>query len=273
MPPRLASLARGGPSGPHQCDVYASGTLDLYFYDELTAGDRARVDAHLAGCDSCREALAELAEIRDALAARPDVAAPPSGDWSGFMARLDSAIAREAATPAIPFASSGPPVHRYGGLLAMAALLVLVTIGVLFVAKSRVAAPAAPVTTAAVEHPATQPAEAATPLVALSEQHFERSKLVVLGLAAKDPEHATGADWEYERRLASSLLGDTRLYRMAAEERGMTAVAGVMRDLETVLLQASLSETADAGTLAQIQRLIRKRDLLTKMNVVTTRGL
>ena len=95
----------------------------------------------------------------------------------------------------------------------------------------------------------------------------------MLGLVAKDPAHASGADWAYERKLASTLLSDTRLYRMAAEERGMTAVAGVMRDLELVLLQASLSDETDAATLAQIQRLIRKRDLLEKMNVVTTRGL
>ena len=53
----------------------------------------------------------------------------------------------------------------------------------------------------------------------------------------------------------------------------MTTVANVMRDLEIVLLQASLSDENDAATLGQIQRLIRKRDLVEKMTVVTTRGL
>jgi hypothetical protein len=102
-------------------------------------------------------------------------------------------------------------------------------------------------------------------LVSLSGQHFERSKLVLLGLATRDP-RVTAGDWAYERELASTLLDDTRLYRMAAEERGMTSLAGVMRDLELVLLQTSMTEDANTESLEQLQRLIRRRDLLTKMN-------
>jgi hypothetical protein len=64
-------------------------------------------------------------------------------------------------------------------------------------------------------------------------------------------------------------LSDTRLYREAAEDRGMTALARTMADLELVLLQASLSSDREPATLEQIQSLIRKRDLLTKMNVTT----
>ena len=275
MTPRLASLARGGPAGPDRCDVYAAGTIDLYFYGELRLAERDEVDRHLAGCETCREALRELAEIRAALAARPVVSGPPSGDWSAFMSRLESAVANESTASIVPLVAPARPLHRYEAYLAMAALLALVTISVLVAARTRQATPA---NTAALPLADITPAPATddgdtVSLVALSEQHFERSKLVVLGLAAKDAGHASGADWEYERKMASSLLDDTRLYRMAAEEHGMTAVAGVMRDLELVLLQASLSDDADTATLPQLQRLIRKRDLLQKMNVVTTRGL
>ena len=105
---------------------------------------------------------------------------------------------------------------------------------------------------------------------ALSEQHFERSKLVVLGLANKDPHAAREADWAYERGLATNLLSDTRLYRLAAEERGLKALADVMGDLEIVLLQTSLADAPDDGALERIQRLIHKRDLVTKMDASTT---
>jgi hypothetical protein len=108
---------------------------------------------------------------------------------------------------------------------------------------------------------------------ALSEEHFERSKLVVLGLATKDAEHVNAADWTYERQLAASLLVDTRMYRLAAEERGLRSLAGVMRDLELVLLQTSLTDETDPSSLPQIQRLIGKRDLLQKMEAVGTTGL
>jgi len=53
----------------------------------------------------------------------------------------------------------------------------------------------------------------------------------------------------------------------------LTALAGVMRYLELVLLQTSLTDESDPDSLPQLQRLIRKRDLLEKMDVVTTTGL
>jgi hypothetical protein len=124
------------------------------------------------------------------------------------------------------------------------------------------------------ESGATVPSTARDPgLASMSDQHFERSKLVVLGLATRNPEDGATDDWTYERRLATTLLNDTRLYRRAAEDRGMTALADVMRDLEIVLLQASMSEEPDREALAQIQRLIRRRDLIAKMEVVSTTGL
>ncbi len=261
---------------PHECEVQAGGAIDLYFYGELNADARERLDRHLAACGSCRRALQELEEIRAALDARPAVSAPP-GDWSAFMIRLEAATNgpgnRRAGAALLPV--RGSSARRYAGYLAMAALLVLVTISVIVAARARSVAPAAgpEALTADTLLPQPEHDESATSLVALGAQHFERSKLVILGLAAKDPNHTSDADWEYERDLASRLLSDTRLYRMAAEDRGLTVMAGVMQDLELVLLQTSLSDRADAATLGRIQRLIRKRDLVEKMNVVTTRGL
>jgi hypothetical protein len=40
-----------------------------------------------------------------------------------------------------------------------------------------------------------------------------------------------------------------------------------MSDLELVLLQTSLADRQDPATLARLQRLIRKRDLVTRMDV------
>ena len=119
----------------------------------------------------------------------------------------------------------------------------------------------------------TRPSGDADPeLASLSGAHFERSKLVVLGLATKDSSAPGAGDWSYERDLATSLLRDTRLYRVAAEERGLNRLAGVMRDLELVLLQTSMSAEPDTASLEQLQRLIRRRDLITKMNTVAMAG-
>jgi hypothetical protein len=270
------------------CHLQASGTIELYFYNELPPDERAEVQAHIGRCAECHAALDDLTVIRAALAVRPDVATPPGGDWSGFMARLNTRIAAEVEEAEVGNVELtgrfGVPAQvvaiswrrRAAPYLAAAAVLALVTIlAVLMARQPSVQEPeVAVVQPAALEQPgpaqgqivrASHPGPAADPgLAAVSDQHFERSKLVVLGIATKE---VGQADWAYERELAGALLNDTRLYRLAAEERGMQSIAGVMRDLELVLLQASMSEEQDAASLEHLQRLIRRRDLITKMEV------
>lgn len=260
------------------CFVQASGSIELYFYGELDDVSRWKTEQHLRMCGECRHALEELAIIRSALSGRPPVAAPPGGDWTAFMARLDEAIRREReggvavglepAVVAAPPSRVSVPSHRhYVAYIAMAALLALVTTSVAYIVRSRD-------TLLGLDN---QLASGATSertwtddeaFASLSEQHFDRAKLVVLGLANKESGDGLPAEWQYERELASTLLSDTRLYRQAAEDRGMTQLARLMGDLELVLLQASMSQDLQPETLQQIQNLIRKRDLVTRMNVM-----
>ena len=252
----------------------------LYFYDEMEAAERARAAVHVRGCAACRQRLEDLHAIREALAERPIVDAPPAGDWSGFMRRLDAAVAppratRLAAPAVLEFRRGHWSVRQ---IAALAATLVLVTVAVFAAARFRAAAPAqqAATTTAPGAASAPRPPAASDALTQSlregSVELLERSKLVVLGLSARDPRQTSADDWQYERRLAGTLLPDTRLYRLAAQDRGVTDVARVMRDLETVLLEASLSDSSDRQALARVQRLIAKRDLVMKMQVVTTTG-
>ena len=255
------------------CDLQAAGTIELYFYGELPQPERAAVQAHLGRCAECRAALEDLAVIRAALANRPDVATPPGGDWSGFMRRLNVAVAAEQSRGPLDATPVKPLRRQVAPFLAVAATLALVTFAVVTVINRR----PVPDTTSVATAPPTAGAEAAQPLrqasltttnpdpglLAVSGEHFERSKLVVLGLVTKS---GPQDDWAYERDLASSLLGDTRLYRQAAEERGMQPLAAVMGDLELVLLQTSMADQPNEASLHQLQRLIRRRDLLTKMN-------
>ena len=270
------------------CHQQASGTIELYFYNELPLAERAEVQAHIGRCAECRAALDDLSVIRAALAIRPDVATPPGGDWSGFMARLDARIVQEADADVAKVEGSPPLAQvvrpwrrRVAPYLAAAAVLALVTVSSVVLLKQRAAeeprvAVVEPTAVVQEQAPDAQIVRASNPglagdpgLAAVSDQHFERSKLVVLGIATKD---AGQADWTYERELAGTLLSDTRLYRLAAEERGMQSLAGVMRDLELVLLQASMSEQRDTASLEHLQRLIRRRDLITKMEIVHAGG-
>jgi putative zinc finger protein len=254
--------------------------VELYFYDELDPAARARLEAHLRGCETCRHRLEDLHVIRRALASRPAIDAPPTGDWSGFMRRLDASVGLRPTAH-----GQAPPVAlertRRGWsarhLVTLAAMLAIVTIGIVIAARVRPVAPRPAVAgtrpapageTAASTQAATTTARPDRALREGTAEHLERSKLVVLGLVARDPSHTQSADWQYERRLARTLLSDTRLYRQAAAERGANDVARVMRDLETVLLETSMSDGADRDALERVQRLITKRDLVVKMQVV-----
>lgn len=259
------------------CNIQESGAIELYFYDELDPEARDSVTRHLGECHECAAALDELVLIRRALAARPDVSAPAAGDWGAFMSRLDRSIAAPAPAVVVPFPQRIVVRRSVAGYLTMAALLALVTMSVFVASRSgrSVLTEEAPLEPASVA--AADPVDAATPVAAglrsVGLRHLERSKLVVLGLAAKDTEADAAANWAYERELAGALLADTRLYRLAAEERGLDSLAGVMKDLELVLLQTSMAQEGDVTALPQIQRLIRKRGLVEKMDVVGTTGL
>ena len=264
------------------CELVDSPDVEMYFYGELDPVDRVGVERHLRGCDACRQRLDDLHAIRHALAERPVIDAPPAGDWSGFMRRLDSAVAEPSNLRTFEPRNANPNLGtlepwNLRTAVALAAVLALVTIGVLAAVRFRATQPPA---VAANHTPPvvlrTAPAEkmAARGDRALREgsvDHLERSKLVVLGLATIDP-HARAQDWQYERTLAGTLLTDTRLYRQAAMQDGAADVERVMRDLETVLLEASMSDTTDRAALERVQRLIAKRDLVVKMQVMATAG-
>jgi hypothetical protein len=192
------------------------------------------------------------------------------------MNRLDHAVRAGVTAPAIvpSFGSRQASTVRRPmlNLLATAALLALVVASVFLASRARhqLVPPQSnqPPDVSAGVASDVEPIQ--TGLASVSARHLERSKLVVLGLATREADLSERSDWAYERELATSLLNDTRLYRMAAEQRGLTSLAGVMRDLELVLLQTSMSEATDAAALPRIQRLIRKRGLVEKMDVGAT---
>ena len=272
------------------CELFDTPEVELYFYDELGHEDRARVAAHLGVCAECRQRLEDLHAIRQALAGTPMVDAPPAGDWSGFMRRLDAAVALKAERPAAVVLERQGGTWRARHLVAIAALFVLVAMGVFMAARvrshrpvdavartsapSRVMTPASPAPeTARATEPGTPGETPARALREVSAEHLERSKLVVLGLATRDPNQTRAADWQYERRLAGTLLPETRLYRQAAQRSGASDVARVMRDLETVLLETSMTDAGDREALERVQRLIARRGLVSKMQLVATSGI
>jgi hypothetical protein len=246
------------------CAHHDRGSAELYFYGEMTGPSREAFLAHLDRCAACRAALEDLETIRRVLTSRRDAASPSGGDWDAFMRRLDARLDREA-----PAGAAG----RWPWRLALRiAATVAIAIGGMIAGfqwqrtRAPQPAPSAP-TAAAPREVWPTPAEA---LTTVTDRHLERSKLVLLGLSAKDPRAARPGDWNYERALASTLVADTTQYRLAAADQGRSDLVDVLGDLETVLLQASLGDDEDPRALERLQRLIERRDLLTKIEIMNS---
>jgi hypothetical protein len=93
----------------------------LLDYGHLPAVERASIDAHIASCGDCREALKILSYVGDELSEACAAIEPPGG----FRAELRSRVARE--TP-IRRPSAIPEILDFVGWSAIAALVLAVTV-------------------------------------------------------------------------------------------------------------------------------------------------
>src|SRR4051812_21945603 len=87
-----------------QSDRYTDRLSDYLDDEDLAAGERREIQAHLATCAGCRTTLAELREVAERAASAGDV--PPQVDlWPGIAARLEP----RAPAKVTPFAVARPP--------------------------------------------------------------------------------------------------------------------------------------------------------------------
>jgi Putative zinc-finger len=91
----------------------------------LAGTERAATLQHLAGCDACRDVVADLARVADGLLLAAPTAEPPPG----FESRVLERLAGERATAPVPIIARPRPRRRglavLAGSVAAAALLVL----------------------------------------------------------------------------------------------------------------------------------------------------
>lgn len=76
-------------TGPTPCDEVRAVAPEMAL-GVLSGGERATVLTHLAGCEHCRDLVAELARVADGLLLAAPVAEPPPGFESSVLDRLAS---------------------------------------------------------------------------------------------------------------------------------------------------------------------------------------
>jgi hypothetical protein len=113
--------------------------LSDYLDGELSADERARVDAHLRSCADCAAVLNDLKRVV-ARAASAAVRPPQSDLWAGIAARIEGHAEPPASAGVVPFQPR--PDRRFtfslSQLAAAAALLIAVSGGIAWQMAARV---------------------------------------------------------------------------------------------------------------------------------------
>jgi hypothetical protein len=234
--------------------------------DEVEAGARGALEAHLEACAACRESLAQTRMTLD-VAAAIDVPARGDGYGAEVWARLEPRLASGSA-----IARTGGTVPRRPGMhllpwLAAAAALVLAA-GAYWLGRHDAAPARAPEgATAAVTAPA--PAAGAirerVVLAALGE-HFDRTERTLVELVNSTSDRRV--DIAAEQAWARDLLEANRLYRQAASGSEHPAVSQVLEDLEPVLLEIANSPSRlTSQEFEALRDRIEARSLVFKVRV------
>jgi hypothetical protein len=206
--------------------------------------------AHALACVDCRARLAGLTNLLGSLEASTAPERPADYGarvWARIEPRLDA-----SPTPVV-LSFKAVPWRRAAGLLALAASLVLA-----FLVGQQFPRPKAQALTPAVKERIL--------LVAIGD-HLERSQMVLVELANAPSDGPL--DVSAERASANDLVSANRLYRQTAVRSGETALAGMLEELERVLVEVAAGpERLTPAALGELQRRIESRGLLFKIRVV-----
>ena len=249
--------------------------LNDYVERELTPAEQVRVATHVEACGECALVVAEIQQVvRDAAALGPIT--PPPHVWTLIQARLaqstvhspqsivDSPEATVHSRPSI----DGRRWTRFAWAAATAALVVMAFLTGRFLnvreqqrALEQSAGAGSP---QVISNDAT--VRERVLLIAVGD-HLERSQMVLVELA--HAETRDELDISAERQLADDLLASNRLYRQTAQQMGQANVAGLLDELERVLVEVARGpSTVSMPQLADIQQRIESQGILFKVKVI-----
>jgi hypothetical protein len=238
---------------------------ELIAYHDGEAAGRETIGTHLRDCPECQ---AELARIDALLAALNSIPVPePAEDYGQRVWQQISPRLPRKRAHWWDFLFSEPKTigwlapRRWAAAGAIAALVLAAFIA------GRLSKPIAPGTPVAMDQSKVRERI----LVLAVGEHLGRSEMVLVELANSGPQSAGQKEVNIsgEQRRAEDLLEENRLYRQTALEQGDSALAGVLDELERVLLDVAHSpQQVTPAQLEGLRQRIETRGILFKVRVV-----
>lgn len=226
--------------------------LILHYYGE-GEGQSLAAEAHLEHCADCRAAYGALQRVLNVVDTLPvPERAPDYGAqvWAGIAPQIPGRRHRVWALPA--------PFRWAAAATALAGLLTVAFLAGRFYPHA----------------PAGKPAQMAKSdghgerilLVAVGD-YLERSQMILVELANANPKHPLDISSEQER--AADLVGESRLYRQTAEHTGDTRMAGVLDEIDRVLLEISHAPSRlSPDDLEKLRQRLQAEGILFKIRVL-----
>jgi len=224
----------------------------LYYYGE--SGGSAGVREHLDACEACRGEYANLQRVLNIVDAAP-VPERAANYGAQVWRRLEPELIGRGTRWTRWLVPVRWPMRHWAAIAAMAGLVVAAFLAGRYYPKP---------------HPSPQMAAGQVRerilLVAVGD-HLERSQMVLVELVNAHPGQALDISSEQER--AGDLVAENRLYRQTAARTGDASVAGVLDELEPVLLEiANGPARLTSEEVDKLRRRIEGDGILFKVRVV-----
>jgi hypothetical protein len=223
--------------------------LILHYYGEESGAPDAEM--HLDECAECRELYGSLQRVLNVVDSLPGPARSP--EYGAEIWRLI-----EHRLPAVSRWVFPTPWRWAAAAVALASLLVVAFLAGRFYPQ--------PGRAGAMASAADPQLREGILLVAVGD-YLERSQTVLIELANASSDGPLDISSEQER--AADLITENRLYRQTAAHTGDTAVAGVLEDLERVLVDIAHSPSSmPAADVEKLRDRLRGEGILFKIRVL-----
>jgi hypothetical protein len=216
------------------CEQFEERLAD-YMEGEITAAERAQMEAHAASCAACGALLSDLQRIVAEAAELPEIA-PPAAVWSGIESRISTAI--------VPIATHRRSIPLVRALTAAAAMILL-TATATYIATVKYMSDS-PVSNTA-QSVAQRPASTAPAGISSVEGGSSATQI--------DKPNASYAT-SVERGVPDAGSSSVRTVSRADRTRSRTANAASVYDAEIARLRSVIKrrDDLDPKTIATIQR-------------------
>jgi hypothetical protein len=229
--------------------------LVWFYYGEER--DRAEAEQHLAGCEQCRAAFAELER---SLSAVTEAVPVPERD-ENYGARVWARLPLEEKRGSTGFLAWLLMPRRWAMAGAMAALVVAAFLAGRFWPHSR--------PDLQIARPVPPQVRERVLLVAVGD-HLDRSQMVLLEIVNSKP--SKEVDISDEQQSAQDLVAANRIYRQTAARSGDTGVAQVLDELERVLLEIANSPShLSSEEFEELRKRVEAQGILFKVRVIDSR--